>query len=72
MDTFHILRNVKKKLKLKKNLEFFQALISAKTTNAFEKVYNQACNELDENDREILNNFCENHAHFVCFSQVPK
>lgn len=34
-DTFHILRNVKKKLRIKKDLEFFQALISAKTVNAF-------------------------------------
>lgn len=71
LDTFHIMRNVKKRLDNKACFTFFNRLIKERSKLHFEVIVNEALEALEsEQDVKLLRKFVENGTSY-CFSQIP-
>ena len=67
LDLFHILKNVRKKIKDKSQISYYSQLAACKHNQQFERVLQKVYQKIDINEINILEEFVKN-SHRYCFS----
>lgn len=69
LDSFHILRNVRKKLQSKEGMLYFWSILHARNKAEFDELVAKARAEVNSRDQPVLDRFLQ-RANLYCFSQI--